>query len=143
MHYGGENDMSTIKCPHCGRKISPEALQCPHCGCPGSIIAKTAKSRAKWKAIGLVALLIIFIFSENKKANHKDSVSSTAVEQQSHKKASTQKSMEIKSNRQKDKSHEESPSEEKQNEGVSLPLSLINSFQSQKLPLKIKDKSPL
>ena len=117
--------MSTIKCPHCGRKISPEALQCPHCGCPGSIIAKTAKFRAKWKAIGLVALLIIFTigyFSNNKNSNHKDSTSSPAVEQQVHTKVSTKELTEIKSNGNKDKSYEESTSEVKQKEEVSVPL---------------------
>lgn len=136
MQIGGENNMSTIKCPHCGRKISPEASVCPYCGCPGSTIARTAKSRAKWKAIGLVALLIIFMigyFSDNKKSKHKDSFSSPAVEQQSHSKASTQNSTEIQTNRHQDNHLEESASEvkqEEQEEEVSIPLDKLDEFLS-------------
>lgn len=128
MQFGGKNEMSTIKCPHCGRKISPEVSVCPYCGCPGSTIARTAKFRAKWKAIGLIALVILLIIgylSDNKKSTHKDSISSPAVEQQSHKKTSSKKSTEIKSNRHTDESNEETPREVKQ-EDISAPLDKLD-----------------
>lgn len=74
MLHGVLNDMSTIKCPDCGRKISSRTVltYCPHCGCPTSV----AKSHARWQSIGgLVIIAVIIVgsyISSTENANQND-----------------------------------------------------------------------
>ena len=38
--------MALMKCPDCGRKVSPRASACPECGCPSEYFEKTEQVEA-------------------------------------------------------------------------------------------------
>ena len=59
--------MALINCPECNKQISDKASACPDCGCPmtppiSSVQTQTIEKTAKkYKALSLVAVLMIFI----------------------------------------------------------------------------------
>ena len=82
MQFGGKNNMSTMKCPDCGRKISSRTTfnHCPHCGCPMSAVKRSAKFKSCLTTLGVIAVISLLCYvqcEDNKKPSRNKTVKHT------------------------------------------------------------------